>query len=49
MVHWHTGPVAMGNDGVAVLSVPLTVCLVSRAKHVPQLELLDQLFGETQK
>jgi predicted PurR-regulated permease PerM len=40
---WLWGPVGL------LLSMPLTVCLVSIARYVPQLELLDQLFGETKK
>ena len=40
---WLWGPVGL------LLSMPLTVCLISIAKHVPQLELLDQLFAETKK
>jgi len=38
---WLWGPTGL------LLSMPLTVCLISLAKHVPQLELLDQLFAET--
>ena len=38
---WVWGPIGL------LLSMPLTVCLVSIARYVPQLELLDQLFGET--
>jgi predicted PurR-regulated permease PerM len=38
---WLWGPVGL------LLSMPLTVCLVSIARYVPQLEFLDQLFGET--
>jgi predicted PurR-regulated permease PerM len=37
---WLWGPVGL------LLSMPLTVCLISIAKHVPQLALLDQLFAE---
>ena len=40
---WLWGPVGL------LLSMPLTVCLISLAKHVPQLELLDQLFGKTNR
>jgi predicted PurR-regulated permease PerM len=39
---WVWGPVGL------LLSIPLTVCLVSIARYVPQLELLEQLFGETE-
>ncbi len=44
-VFWATlwGPIGL------LLSVPLTVCLVAIARYVPQLELLDQLFGEDEK
>jgi predicted PurR-regulated permease PerM len=37
------GPVGL------LLSMPLTVCLISIAKYVPQLELLNQLFAETKR
>jgi predicted PurR-regulated permease PerM len=40
---WLWGPAGL------LLSMPLTVCLISLAKHVPQLELLDQLFAETKR
>jgi predicted PurR-regulated permease PerM len=42
---WLWGPIGL------LLSMPLTVCLVSLARYIPQLELLDHLFGksETQK
>ncbi len=39
---WLWGPLGL------LLSVPLTVCLIAIARYVPQLELLDQLFGETE-
>ena len=39
---WLWGPAGL------LLSMPLTVCLLSLAKHVPQLELLDQLFSKTE-
>jgi len=38
---WLWGPVGL------LLSMPLTVCLVSIGRYFPQLELLDQLFGES--
>jgi len=38
---WVWGPIGL------LLSMPLTVCLVSIARYAPQLEILDQLFGET--
>jgi predicted PurR-regulated permease PerM len=38
---WLWGPIGL------LLSMPLTVCLVSIARYVPQLEFLDQLFGKT--
>lgn len=40
---WLWGPVGL------LLSMPLTVCLISIAKYVPQLELLDLLFAESKK
>jgi predicted PurR-regulated permease PerM len=40
---WLWGPVGL------LLSMPLTVCLVSIARYVPQLELVDQLFAEEEK
>jgi len=38
---WLWGPVGL------LLSMPLTVCLISVAKYVPQLEWLNLLFAET--
>ena len=38
---WLWGPIGL------LLSIPLTVCLVSISRFVPQLEILDQLFGKT--
>lgn len=38
---WVWGPVGL------LLSIPLTVCFVSISRYVPQLEFLEQLFGET--
>jgi predicted PurR-regulated permease PerM len=40
---WLWGPAGL------LLSMPLTVCLISIAKYVPQLELLDELFAERKK
>src|SRR5205814_3742619 len=37
---WLWGPVGL------ILSVPLTVCLLVLGKYVPQLAVLNQLFGE---
>jgi predicted PurR-regulated permease PerM len=37
---WLWGPIGL------LLSMPLTVCVISIARYVPQLEMLDQLFGE---
>jgi len=38
---WIWGPIGL------LLSMPLTVCLVSIGRYFPQLELLVQLFGES--
>ncbi len=40
---WLWGPVGL------ILAVPLTVCLLVIGKQVPQLALLNHLFGETQE
>jgi predicted PurR-regulated permease PerM len=39
---WLWGPIGL------LLSIPLTVCLISVARFVPQMEMLDQLFGDAQ-
>jgi predicted PurR-regulated permease PerM len=40
---WIWGPAGL------LLSMPLTVCVISISRYVPQLELLDQLFGEADR
>lgn len=40
---WIWGPVGL------LLSTPLTVCLVSIARYVPQMALLEELFGEAER